>query len=93
MLSAHQFIKKQVLDDHTAEEHGFKLIADACLTPFMKISGNAGVVSAKSLEDLVRLGNHRLVYDAPHRHIFDREEIGVIDPANVLANLGNSGVA
>ena len=82
-----------MLNDRTSEEHGFKLIADACLIPFMKISGNAGVVSAKSMEDLVRLGNHRLVYDAPHRHIFDREEIGVIDPSNVLAKIGNSGIA
>ena len=72
-----------MLNDRTAEEHGFKLVADACLIPFMKISGNAGVVSSKLLEDLVKLRNHRLVYDAPHRRIFDREEIGIIDPANV----------
>ena len=61
---------------------GFRLLSDACLTPFKQILDNAGLSHHKVLNELKECESN-FGYDVRHKEFGDMFELGVLDPAKV----------
>ena len=61
---------------------GFRLLTEACLSPFQQILDNAGLSHHKVLNELKSTENN-FGYDVRHKKFGDMFELGVLDPAKV----------
>jgi len=61
---------------------GFKLLAEACLTPFQQILDNAGLSHHKVLNELKET-EANFGYDVRNKKFGDMFTLGVLDPAKV----------
>ena len=61
---------------------GFRLLADACLTPFQQILDNAGLSHHKVLNELKETETN-FGYDVRNKKFGDIFDLGVLDPAKV----------
>ena len=64
---------------------GFRLLSDACLSPFQQILDNAGLSHHKVLNELKQYKDHdvNFGYDVRNKKFGDMFELGVLDPAKV----------
>ena len=78
----------QDLGDHDISKHdksfisGYRLLIEACLTPFRQILDNAGLSHHKVLNELKET-EAGFGYDVRNKKFGDMFELGVLDPAKV----------
>jgi len=78
----------QALDDYDISKHdksfvsGYRLLIEACLTPFKQILDNAGLSHHKVLNELKKTESD-FGYDVRNKKFGDMFELGVLDPAKV----------
>ena len=71
-----------ILNDDKSFIAGFRLLSEACLSPFKQILDNAGLSHYKVLNELKETESN-FGYDVRNKKFGDMFELGVLDPAKV----------